>query len=220
MSKLIDLTGNKYGMLTVVCREKNLSDGFTAWRCLCECGNTKIVRGANLKRGSTKSCGCLSQKLRHERAKHSMSGTRLYNIWGGIKSRCYRKNQPSYKSYGGRGIKMCTDWKDSFENFSKWALSNGYDESMTIERIDVNGDYCPENCKWIPLSEQARNRRSNILYEYNGETHCLTEWCERYNKDYYLVRNRIKKDKWSFERAMFEPVHSEKRNKKAGIRKR
>lgn len=215
MSKLIDITGNKYGKLTVICREANTNEGASTWRCQCECGNTVVVRGANLRKGTTKSCGCLSKMVCQKRAKHNMVGTRLYNIWGNMKARCCRKTQPSYNYYGGRGIKICDEWKNSFENFLKWALSNGYTDSMTIERIDVNGDYCPENCKWSTPSEQAKNRRSNILINYNGETHCLSEWCEIYGKDYYLVRDRIKKDKWDFSRAMFEPVHIEKRNKKA-----
>lgn len=221
MSKLIDITGKRYGMLTVLEREKDYKEGKTYWRCKCDCGNIAIVWGGNLRNGQTKSCGCLRILAGQENnKKHNMSKTRLYNIWAGIKARCCHKSQPAYKSYGGRGIKMFDDWKDSFENFSKWAFLRGYDDTMTIERIDVNGDYCPENCKWIPFSEQAKNRRSNILFEYNGETHCLSKWCEIYQKDYDFVYNRIHKNKWSFERAMFEPVHTEKRNKQAQSRKR
>lgn len=214
MSKLIDITGNRYGMLTVICRDENRPRGVVTWKCKCDCGNVKTVIGRNLKSGQVKSCGCMRVMLAKNTATHHMTGTRLYRIWSMIKARCCRKSLPAYKEYGGRGIKMCDEWKKSFENFMEWAFANGYEENLTIDRIDFNGDYCPENCRWVPFSEQALNRRSNIRIEYNGEVHCLSEWCKIYGKNYYRVHDRMYKKKWNFERAMFEPVHIEKRNRK------
>lgn len=216
MSKLIDLEGKRYGKLMVVKRMANRDKAVTVWECKCDCGNTTIVTSANLRSGRTKSCGCLRGIVSKQKATtHGMSKSKLYYIWSDIKQRCYQKNNPAFKFYGGRGIKMCNEWFKSYERFMKWAEINGYHEGLTIERIDVNGDYCPDNCKWIQLSEQAQNRRSNILIDYNGESHCLSEWCNIYKVNYYLVYNRIHKNKWSFERAISEPAHVEKRNKKA-----
>lgn len=210
MTVLIDITGNKYGKLTVVRRAENGPGGVARWECLCECGHTSIVSGRNLKSGAVKSCGCLTGG----RTTHNMSKTRLYREWAGIKARCYYKSQAGYKSYGARGIRMCDEWLNSFEAFAEWALSNGYRDDLTIERIDNGKDYTPDNCKWISLGDQANNRRSNIRITYNGETRNLSEWCKIYGRDYRFVHNRIRKSGWDFERAMFEPVHVEKRNRK------
>ena len=214
MSALIDLTGNKYGLLTVISRSENAPNGVAVWKCKCECGNITFVRGNNLKSGGVKSCGCLRKIVNKRRTTHNMSKTRLYREWTSIKARCCYNSQKGYKSYGKRGIKVCDEWVDSFETFASWATSTGYQDDLTIERIDNNKGYNPDNCKWIPLSEQSKNRRSNILVEYNGEIHNLSEWCKAFGVDYRLVHNRIYKNGWSFERAMFEPIHVEKRNRK------
>lgn len=215
MSKLIDMTGKRYGMLEVIGRAPRRGKQGTFWECKCDCGNTTIVSSSGLKRG-TRSCGCLKGIVSKQRSTtHGMTKSKLYYCWSNVKQRCCCETNKAFKNYGGRGIKMCEDWKNSFESFARWAASAGYKEGLTIERIDVNGDYCPENCKWISLSDQATNRRSNIVVDYNGESHCLSEWCEMYDVDYYLVYNRMHKNHWSFERAIFEPAHVEKRNKKA-----
>lgn len=109
---------------------------------------------------------------------------------------------------------MCQEWQYSFEAFAEWALNNGYKDDLTIERIDNNKDYSSDNCKWIPLLEQAKNRRTNLMFSHGGETHNLSEWCNKLGMDYRLVHNRIRRNKWSFERALFEPVHVEKRSRK------
>jgi len=210
MSAFIDKTGKKYGKLTVIRRAENAPGGIARWECLCECGKTTIVRGGNLSCGAVKSCGCLTGG----KTTHNMSKTRLYREWASIKGRCYYKSQVGYKSYGARGIKMCDEWLNSFETFAEWALSNGYKDDLTIERIDNEKDYSPDNCKWISLGEQANNRRSNIAITYKGETRNLSEWCKIYGKDYRFVHNRMRKLGWDFERAILEPVHVEKRNRK------
>ena len=203
MSRLIDIVGEKYNMLTVVERLPNDRSGSTVWLCKCDCGNYTKVRGKNLKNGAVKSCGCLKQ-ISHTKT-HGKSQTRIYNTWASMKSRCLNPNDNSYFRYGGRGICVCEEWINSFESFYDWSMKNGYTDSMTIERIDNNGNYCPENCRWATQKEQCRNRRTNAVFEYMGEKHILTEWCEILNLEYKLVHNRIRKHGWSFERAVSTP---------------
>ena len=215
MQKLIDITGKRFNNLVVVKRAENAKGGVAVWECICDCGNTTFVRGSNLKNGSVKSCGCRRKTVKHTLT-HNMSNTRLYREWAGMKRRCYTKSIKAYKNYGERGIEVCEAWKDSFEAFCEWALANGYSDDLTIERIDTNGNYCPENCTWIPLNQQQRNRRTSYFIEYNGQIKNLTDWCKYFGLDYGVMHNRIHKLGWSFERAISEPVHIEKRNKRNG----
>ena len=209
MSKFIDITGKKYNMLTVVKRIEN-AGGMPRWLCKCDCGNFTKVRGSNLKSGVVKSCGCLLHRPTHT---HNMSHTPLYRVWNGMKQRCNNPNTPSYKNYGGRGITVCDEWNNSFDAFYEWA-SKGYAENLTLERIDNEIGYCPENCRWIPKSEQAKNRRSVLKLQHNGETHSLAEWSKLLNVDYKLVHNRICKLGWTFEKAISVPCDINKRNRK------
>lgn len=170
MDKIKDLTGQKFGKLTAI-KPIGKKNKKTVWLCKCDCGNTSEVIGTALTIGGTKSCGCL-------RLKHGMFGTRLYNIWHSMKERCYVSSQTSYKNYGGRGIKVCLEWQD-FIPFMKWSYENGYDEhadrgQCTLDRIDPNGDYCPENCRWVSMSIQANNKTDNVFIEYNGKIDTLT----------------------------------------------
>ena len=207
MSKFIDITGEKFNKLTVIERLENDIGGIPVWLCRCDCGNFTRVRGKNLKNGSVKSCGCMLKEATTKT--HGLSTTRIYNIWSSIKSRCLNPKSPSYKHYGGRGIKVCEEWKKSFDDFYSWAIENGYRENLTIERIDNNGNYCPENCKWETQKQQCRNRRTNIVFEHNGEKHILTEWCEILNLEYKLIHNRIYKLGWSFEKSISTPkIHN------------
>ena len=210
MGNYKDLTGNKYNMLTVLRRLPN-SGNNAVWECRCDCGNITKVTSGNLKNGSVKSCGC----LRHinTSATHNKTNTRLYRIWAAMKQRCYNSNYHAYKNYGGRGIAICDDWVNSFDNFYNWAIDNGYREDLSIERINVDDNYCPNNCTWITLAQQAQNRRSCYMFYYNNKEQNLSQWCNELSLDYKLIHNRIFKLKWSFERAISEPVHTEKRNK-------
>ena len=210
MSKLVDITGNKYGKLTVIKRLQNIKGGIALWECRCDCGNSTVVRGGNLKSGAVKSCGCLR---RISRPTHNMSHSKIYQVWNGIKNRCYNSNIKDYKNYGGRGITMCDEWKNSFTNFYEWAIASGYSEGLTIERINNNEGYNPKNCTWIPKEAQVNNRRFCRMITYNGKTQNLTAWCNELKLPYKLIHNRINSKKWSFERAISEPVHIEKRNK-------
>ena len=177
MPKFQDLTGLHFGRLTVLERAENGSHGRTRWRCLCVCGNECFTTSARLKSGDTQSCGCLKKEImRSGKAKimsksskghrtHGLTNSRLYSIWNGMKQRCSNPNRNRYKHYGGRGIKVCEEWEKSFETFRAWALANGYAEDLSIDRIDCDGNYCPENCRWATIKEQQNNRRNNKRLE-------------------------------------------------------
>lgn len=207
MSKLIDLTGRRFNKLTVL-RRVPADNGVTRWECVCDCGNITTVRGSNLKNGSVKSCGCLL----HEKHNTShMSHTRLANVYYKMKYRCTDPKNRAFKDYGARGITICEEWINP-DNFYEWALNNGYKVGLTIDRIDNNKGYCPDNCRWTTAKEQANNRRSCVLFTYNGKTQNLSQWCNELGLNYKLIHNRLFKLKWSFEKAVSEPVNEEKRN--------
>lgn len=138
--------------------------------------------------------------------KHGGKGTRLYNIWCGMKNRCYNKKDTHYPRWGGRGITICPEWLLDFDNFQKWAMDNGYTEDLSIDRIDNNGDYCPDNCRWIPMSEQNNNQRSNRLITYKGQTMNLKKWSDKLGINYGTLLSRLDESKWSIERAFETPV--------------
>lgn len=156
MSVKIDLTGKIYERLAVL--SEAYSDGkHLYWNCKCCCGNEVIVCGDSLKRGLTKSCGCLnSEEVTKRSYKHGESKTRLYHIWQQMIYRCENSNATGFEHWGGRGIKVCPEWRNSYEKFRKWAVSHGYADRLEIDRIDVNGNYEPSNCQWITKSENIK----------------------------------------------------------------
>ena len=155
MPKKNDLTGKRFGRLFVV-GESGKNNGSYVWECLCDCGNIIHVVGFDLSRGHTKSCGCLRKaKLTEYNITHGLSHTRIHTIWCGMKERCQNTNATNYQHYGGKGISVCEEWLHDFKAFYDWAIKNGYEDDLTIDRKDSNGDYCPENCQWITQSENA-----------------------------------------------------------------
>lgn len=202
--KVKDLTGKRFNRLIVIQRVKNNKHNSAMWECQCDCGGKTITSSAHLNSGHTKSCGCLSKELVVKlNKKHNMCKTRLYIIWHNMKARCNNNNNNGYKDYGGRDIKVCEEWNNDFMNFYNWTIQNGYRDDLTIDRIDVNGNYEPNNCRWATTKEQANNKRNNFCITYHGETRTLKQWCEYFNINYGTVKSRIKRklpqELWFFE---------------------
>lgn len=175
MPKLMDLSNKSFGRWKVLALGGRSKQGKSTWVCQCECGTVSVVVGSSLVNGRSSSCGCLASELTIRRSTtHGLSKghgaeKRLYIIWGNMKARCNRSTNPRFKDYGGRGISICYEWDNDFAMFYRWAMSNGYDDRLTIERIDNDRGYSPGNCKWIPREEQSRNRRKTKLNERKAE---------------------------------------------------
>lgn len=199
----IDLTNQRFGRLLVL-RESD-SKNRIAWECLCDCGNTVIVTTTGLRNKGTKSCGCLkvetAAKTHTIHGDNSKSGrSRLYRIWSSMRGRCLNPSNDAYANYGGRGITICKEW-DEFLIFKEWALQNGYNDTLTIDRIDVNQNYCPQNCRWISRKAQATNKRSNRYITYQDECYTIAEWAELKGMPYSLLYKRLKLG-WDVARAI------------------
>ena len=174
--------------------------------CKCVCGNhVNNLKIRQLQSGNNKSCGCYNRKLTSERNYvHGESKTRLYKIWQGIKKRCLNKNSRRYCDYGGRGITICEEWLE-WSNFKNWAIANGYDDNLSIERIDYNKGYNPENCTWISLPEQSKNRRSCHWITFNNKTMDLTDWAKEVGLSRNCLNSRLRIG-WSIEKALTTPL--------------
>ena len=205
----IDLTGERFGRLVVIERAENRR-GKTRWLCKCDCGKIKVIEGDTLKRGTTKSCGCLlSESTRNRMKKYDRPTHRLCVIICAVISRCYDNNNPAYQYYGGRGIQVCEEWMNNKSAFYEWAYENGYDENAptgkcTLDRIDVNGNYEPSNCRFVSMREQTRNTRRNIVLTYNGETKVLEDWAMAAGIHPATLSARLKRG-WSVEDAITTP---------------
>lgn len=204
--------GQRFGRLTVIGSERRTQGRGWLWIVRCDCGTVKRVLPADVRKGATRSCGCYHDEVCTTRAtkfKHSVyENKRLYGIYNGIKKRCYNKNEPRYRGYGARGIVMCDEWLnpvDGFDKFVDWSLSHGYADNLTIDRIDVNGNYSPDNCRWLTLSEQNGNKRDTIWIEYKGEMVRFQELCKRSVVSYDTTHDRVFKRGWDIERALTTP---------------
>ena len=201
MGKLIDLTRKRFGKLTAIERDFSKRKR-TMWICECDCGNTITVRSDVLLTGHTQSCGCMQKEITSNIKKtHGMANKRLYNIYNNMIRRCYHEKTTKYADYGGRGIKVCDEWKNDKMTFFKWATSNGYEEHLTIDRINNDGNYEPSNCRWVTMKEQAKNKRTNHLVEYHGKSQSLKQWSEELGIKYCTLVSRIDTLQWDTERA-------------------
>lgn len=199
----------KYNRLTIKSVSGEVKGRCSTWlNCQCECGNMKVIRFDYVINGRTKSCGCYrkdnARKQSKERETHHLSNTRLFTIHRLMKRRCYDKRIKQYKNYGGRGIKVCDEWLNSLENFAKWSYANGYNDTLTIDRIDNNGNYEPNNCRWVDNTIQANNKRNNIFLEYNGEKKTIAQWSKELNISYSKMYNRIVKKNMTIENILKE----------------
>lgn len=204
-----DLTGQRFGMLTALERVGERR-GRALWKCKCDCGNV-VERTHDLLRHSKvemPNCGCVNGRKIEDGHSfiHRMSSTRIYETYHRMISRCNNENHSDYKDYGGRGIAVCDDWQGNygFINFYNWAIHSGYDEKLSIDRIDVNGNYCPENCRWADDITQANNKRNNHILFYDGKTQTIAEWAREYGISYTMLYQRIRRG-WSVEDALLTP---------------
>lgn len=214
MSIQLDLTGQRFGRLTVIERCGTSKEGQKLYLCKCDCGGTKKVKTGALRSGHVNSCGCLqrecsSNKFKKLNTRHGGCGTRLYSIWFDMRQRCSWDGAINWHLYGGRGIKVCDEWQADFVPFRDWALANGYSDELTLDRIDVNGDYCPENCRWANLDEQNNNKRTCIYATIGGVTKSVTQWCRETGVPRHTAYSRIRRG-WKPELAVTEPQNTEK----------
>lgn len=207
------LVGQRFGRLTVLSPAGVIGTSSMRWNCICDCGNKTIVYGHFLKSGHTRSCGCLSAESIAERCTtHGQSDSRLYNIWHGMKSRCYRETDSNYPKYGGRGIQICDQWRFDFGSFYDWSMGHGYADNLSIDRIDNGGNYCPENCRWVDATTQCNNKSNNRLISANGETHTVSEWASILGANNTLLAARLDRG-WSDESTINTPFKIYRRHK-------
>jgi hypothetical protein len=193
-NKVVDITGKKYGRLTVI-GFSHIKDHVAYWNVLCDCGNEKTLRGGSFKFGAAKSCGCLLKEIV---TKHGMKGTPTYHTWIGMIKRCKNPNSHGYKNYGSRGISVCDKWLN-FEGF--YEDMGIRPEGTTLDRIDNDGNYNKENCKWSTKKEQDNNTRVNHFITYKGKTQTITQWSEEIGINISTLKSRICQHNWSIEKA-------------------
>jgi len=214
MSKIVDMVGERHGRLTVLSREPNSNSGKAKWLCICECERYKVVSRSDLISKKITSCGCYRKETASLSGKscatHGDTNTRLHRIWCGMKQRANYQNGKQYDRYGGRGISICDEWASDYTAFKHWALQSGYADKLTIDRINNDGDYAPNNCKWSTYKEQENNRCNNTIIEVAGETHTLSEWSDISGISAATLSFRLKHG-WQLEE-LFMPVNLNNKN--------
>lgn len=204
-----DMVGQRFGRLLVLSFAGIGARRLATWLCRCDCGNEVTVVGSEMRRNrngrksaGTSSCGCLRVDApKASNTKHSGFGTRLYHTWGGMKARCYDESHIGFKHYGERGINVCAGWVNDFPAFREWAMANGYDDTLTIDRINNDLGYFPENCRWAPHAAQSNNRRCNIRLTFNGETRTLADWSRSTGMHRATIASRLRSG-WSVNKAL------------------
>ena len=211
-----DLTGKKFNKLLVLYKTKKDKNGHYYWKCKCDCGNEKEILGTHLLQGTIKSCGCYNSEQVSKRAKTKqiIPNKRIRHIWELMKSRCYNNKNISFKNYGDRGIKICDEWldkKNGLINFYNWSMENGYREDLSIDRIDIDGNYEPSNCRWVSWKKQCNNKRNNIKIKYNGESENVCYFIQKYSLNKFAIYSRLRKG-WSIKDAIEKPINEKKSN--------
>lgn len=209
MAKFIpesEYIGKKYGRLTIIEFMPSIRSGGQLKRmviALCECGKRKEFLLSSLTRNLTKSCGCYRlEELSKNKFKHGQSNSELYSVWAGMKRRCYNQNEISYKHYGARGISVCDEWVDNFQAFYSWAINNGYSKGLEIDREDNDGNYSPENCRWVTPLVNSRNRSISKIIEFNGQKRSAGEWAEITGINYGTLISRLNRGRMTIEQAL------------------
>lgn len=216
MGIINDLTGQRFGRLEVIKKVGRSRCRHVIWLCKCDCGHTIECLGTSLKSGNTSSCGCFQKEgAAKRRTTHGLSGSRLSSIRSGMIQRCYNPKDRNYHNYGGRGIYVCEEWRDSVESFIKWANSNGHEDHLTIERIDNDGPYSPENCKWATIQEQANNKRKPFL-TYNNQTLTIKQWSTLTGISTATIHARLYRG-WTIEKTLTTAVAPTKKDKLLSI---
>jgi hypothetical protein len=205
MPKFIDISGNRYGRLIVKSRDHDHPSKNTMWHCVCDCGKEKTINGYSLVRGSTKSCGCIQREIMRQLktthgGSHRGKHTPEYKTWAGMKKRCYDENNNTFINYGGKGVKMCERWLESFDNFLA-DMGRKPSPKHSIDRLDSSGDYSPENCRWATQQQQANNKSSNRVISYKGQSKTIAQWSRVLNMKYAALYGRFERG-WSVERAL------------------
>jgi hypothetical protein len=203
-----DLSGQKFNRLAIVEFDHYKGDHVAYYRCRCDCGVEKVIKGADVKRGVVKSCGCYNRemtRLRKPGLKHGYAHKeRLYEVWKNMKRRCYAPNNERFQFYGGKGVIVCDEWKEDYAAFRKWAHKNGYAQGLTIDRIDNDGNYEPSNCRWATAKVQENNMSRNHILTYRGESLTIAEWADRLGVTYSTINHRVQRG-WDMERLINQP---------------
>ena len=205
------LEGERFGRLVVISAQSEKLNSNTKWNCVCDCGNKTASLAYNLLNGKSTSCGCLrkeraSKFVTNKNYKHGSCKTRLYSIWHSMKCRCYYKGDRCYATYGGKGITICDEWRNDFAAFQRWANANGYSDDLTIDRIDVQKGYSPDNCRWATDKEQANNKENTVFITYDGCTKSLSKWAEKFSIPRHVLYSRIMHCGWDVKRAFTTPL--------------